>query len=136
MSFEDDLRAAFEAERPFEDVTVSLNGTAYTFRFTQMEGGDWTSIIDQCPARPGVQLDTAFGYNLRAATLLAGPKSGKRVNGDALEDLSPDQWKNLFRTLPGNSMNRIGNALFKLNEIAPAEAVAEAKKASEGGDLN
>lgn len=132
MSFEEDLKAEYEADRPSVDVDVALNGKPYTFRFTQMVGTEWAAATDQAPARPGVMLDTAFGYNLRALTLLAAPLSGKRVEGDKLEDLTPDQWKNLFRALPGASAMRICNAVFKLNQIDPAEAVEEAKKAFAG----
>lgn len=136
MSFEDDLKAEFEQERPHEDVDVLLNGKPYTFRFTQMDGTEWAALTDRAPARPGVALDAGFGYNLRALALLAAPESGRRVDGEELAALSPDQWRNLFKALPGSSVMRIANALFKLNQIQPSLDIEEAKKALSGSGLN
>lgn len=129
MTFEDDIKAQYEAPKPTDDVTVLLNGTAYTFRFTQMDGVAWASAADQAVARPGVLIDTYTGYNLRALTLLVAPQTGKRIDGDTLVDLTPDQWRNLFKGLPGASVAKICDAVFKLNHIGPAEAVEDAKKA-------
>jgi hypothetical protein len=130
MTFEDDLKAEFEAPPSTEDVEVLLKGTVYKFRFTQMDGYEWASACDQAPPRITVALDRYFNYNIRTVTLIAAPLSGKRVDGDELVDLTPDQWRNLLKALPGESFQRISDALFKLNQIAPAEAVEEAKKAS------
>lgn len=128
MSFEDDLKAEFEAEKPTHDIDVSLNGALYTLRFTQMDALTWAAATDMHPARPGVLLDMRYGYNLRPLSLLVAAKTGQRVDGEKLVDLTPDQWTNLFKALPGASVMRIGDALFDLNEIAPAEAIAALKK--------
>lgn len=130
MTFEDDLKAEFEAPKPTKDVDVKLNGKLYTFRFELMDSVEWASATDRAPARPGVLLDMRFGYNLRALVPLVAPMSGKRVDGDELVDLTPDQWRNLFKALPGASVMRIGDTLFDLNEYEPGEAVKELKKAS------
>lgn len=133
MTFEDDLKGAFEAPKPTSDVEVLLKGTVYTFRFTQMDGYEWASACDQAPPRISVAVDRFFNYNIRALTLIAAPLSGKRVDGDELVDLTPDQWRNLLKALPGESLQRISDALFRLNQIAPAEAVEDAKKALAAG---
>lgn len=130
MSFEDDIRAEFEAEKPYHDVSVKLNGNLHTFRFTQMDGLQWASATDMHPARPGVLLDMRFGYNLRPLSLLVAAQTGKRIDGDKFVDLTPDQWTNLFKALPGASVMRIGDALFELNEYGPGEAIEALKKAS------
>ncbi|KRC52128.1 hypothetical protein ASE16_03510 [Leifsonia sp. Root227] len=129
MSFEDDLKAEFEAERPTEDVTVSLNGKPYTFRFTQMDPTDWGNACDQAPPRPKVRTDNYFGYNMRELTHIAAPLSGKRVDGRDVITLSEDQWRSLLKALPGGQMQLVTDAIFRLNQIAPLEAVEAAKKA-------
>jgi hypothetical protein len=132
LSFEDDIKAAFEAPKPTHDVDVTLNGTLYTFRVTRMDGVEWASLADLFPARPGVMLDTRYGYNLRPLTLAAAAKSAQRLDGDTYVDLTDDQWRNLFKALPGASIQRFSDALFLLNEYGPAQEVEDAKKASVG----
>lgn len=129
MSFEDDLKAEFEAEKDHRDVDVKLNDKLYTFRFTVLDGVEWAAAGDLFPARPGVLLDMRYGYNLRPLSLYVAAKTGKRVDGDKLVDLTPDQWSNLFKALPGYSVARIGDAMFDLHEISPERAVEELKKA-------
>lgn len=128
MSFEDDLKAEYEAERPYEDVDALLNGTLYTFRFTKMDGTEWASACDRAPLRPGVLLDMRYGYNLRALAPIVAQASGGRVDGDAVVPLTPDQWRAVFKG-SGSTVARIGDAIFTLNEYGPADAVDEAKKA-------
>jgi hypothetical protein len=129
MSFEDDLKAEFEAEKPHRNVDVKLNDKLYTLRFTVMDGIEWTAAGDMFPPRPGVLLDTRYGYNLRPLTLFVASKTGQRVDGEKLTDLTPDQWSNLFKALPGKSVSRIGDALFDLNEYTPGAEVEALKKA-------
>jgi hypothetical protein len=132
MSFEDDIKAQFEAPKPTGDVEVLLNGTLYTFRFTRMDGMEYASLCDMFPARPGVMLDMRYGYNLRPLTLAVAAKSAQRVDGDNLVPLTDDQWRNLFKGLPGASIQRFSDTVFLLNEHGPAQEVADAKKASVG----
>lgn len=131
MSFADDLKAATEAPKPFEDVPIALNGKSYTLRFTEMDPLEWADCCDRAPARPGVLLDTHFGYNLRVLTKIAAPLSGKRVDGDSVEPLSEDEWRYVFK-VSGGMFQQITDALMMLNHIAPLKAVEEAKKASRG----
>lgn len=133
MGFVDDLKAEFEADKPTASVDVTLNGNLYTLVFQQMDGIGWAEATDQAPVRPGVLLDMRYGYNLRALTLIVAPKTGKRRDGDDLVEMTADQWRNLLKALPGASVNRIGDALFSLNEYGPAEAVEALKKASPVG---
>jgi len=132
VSFEDDLKAEFEAPAPTKDVDVILNGNLHTFRVTRMDGVEWASLTDMFPARPGVMLDMRYGYNLRPLTLAAMAKSAQRVDGDNLVDLTEDQWRNLFKSLAGAYIERFSDAVFLLNEHGPNDEVDKAKKASVG----
>lgn len=127
MTFEDDLKAEYEAERPHVDVEALLNGTLYTFRFKQMDGTEWASACDRAAARPGVLLDMRYGYNLRALAPIVAQASGGRVDGDTVVPLTPDQWRAVFKG-SGSTVARIGDAIFLLNEHGPSQAVEEAKK--------
>lgn len=132
MSFEDDLKAEYEAPKPHEDVDVVLNGNLYTLRFTQMDGAEWAGDCDRAPARPGVLLDMRYGYNLRELVPVVSQKTGGRVDGDEVVPLTPDQWRAIFKG-NGRNVSRIGDAIFMLNEYAPDEAVEAAKKALAAG---
>lgn len=125
MTFEDDIRAEFEAPRAFVDVPVKLNKNLYTFRFFRMNPDEWLAACDLHPARIGVAMDMRFGYNLRALTPVVAAETGKRVDGDELVDLTPDQWSNLFKSLAGGVVGKIGDAIFHLNEIGPTEEIAD-----------
>lgn len=129
MSFDDDLDAAVAAERDTVDVSATVNGHLYTFRFTQMDGLEWADITDRFPGRPGVLLDTRYGYNLRPLSKMAAKETGELVEGDTLTKLSPEQWDKFFKGAPGAAVMRIGDAIFNLNEYLPGLAVEDAKKA-------
>lgn len=131
MSFEDDIKAEFEAPKPTHDVDVELNKTRYTLRFTQMDPLEWVSATDMFPPRMESPIDVYYGYNLRPLTIEVAQKTGKRVDGEKLVDLTPDQWKNLFKTVPGGAVAKIGDAIFGLNVMESEEAISIVKKAYE-----
>lgn len=130
MTFEDDLAA--EPVTDFRDVDVLLNDKLYTLRFTQMDGLEWAMECDKYPMRPDVAFDRNYGYNIRALTMAAAVVSGARVETDATVPLSEDAWRSLFKRLDGAAFKRITDAIWSLNEYAPAKAVEAAKKALDG----
>lgn len=139
MSFEDDLNTPVEL--PFEDIEVALNGHLHVFRFTALDGLTWANECDKAPIRPGITLDSAFGYDLRQLTLNVAPLCGARlVDGEPVKlrvdqpnprSLTPevDEWRDLFSKIDGQTFRRIGDAIWGLNELLPMEAVKAAKKA-------
>jgi hypothetical protein len=131
MSFDDDLETALNAEPDWTTVDVTLGGKLHTFRFDRMVGTLWAAETDKHPVRPGVLMDMRYGYNLRTLTQVVAPITGRRVERDTLEKLSDEQWAKLFKALPGAHLERIADALFKLNEYLPALEVEAAKKALE-----
>lgn len=130
MSFDDDLDAQLARELDTVDVDVTVNGKLKTFRFTELDGLKWADLCDRAPARPGVLMDMRYGYDIRSLTTIAAPVSGVLVDGDTTSELSVAQWAKLLKGQPGAGIQRIGDALFSLNEWLPAQAVEEAKKAS------
>lgn len=144
MAFEDDLDADLDAqlatEPDFSTVTVLLNGKPRNLRFTQMEGLAWGDLCDRNPPRfiegPGqvpkvLPVDNVYGYNVLGASVLAAEVSGKMQSGDEWLSLTPERWKKLIRSLPGAQLRALADAIWNLNQWAPAQAVVDAKKASE-----
>jgi len=129
MSFDDDLKAQAEAERPFEDVSVAVNKNLHTFRFRRMDGDEWANEVDKHPARPGVLVDMRYGYNIRSIVKAVAPKCGVRMDGNVETVMDVEQWGKLFKALDGAAVARFGDAIWGLNEYGPAAEVEAAKKA-------
>lgn len=138
MGFLEDVAAAQAVERDHVDVEVLLNGNLHVLRVTQMGGLDWATEVDKHPARLGVMLDMRYGYNLRSVVKQAGYRCTQRLEDDEwvsfrVDDAKApdrvDEWADFIKVLPGSAVQRIGDALFALNEVNPAEAVEKAKKA-------
>lgn len=133
MSFDDDLDSQLTAEPNWADAEVVVNNRFVTLRFTQMDALEWADITDQCPPRLGSPIDRNFGFNFRAAVSLAAPLSGKKLDGDEVEELTEEQWRKLLKGLSSIGLKSIGDVIFNLNEWLPAQEIAEAKKASAVG---
>jgi hypothetical protein len=146
MSFEDDLAAAQTPEDKHIDVLVLINKKPYTLRFRPMDGLEWAAETDRHPARPGVLVDTRYGYNLRTLTRAAAPRSGvvvvdgeeRTLRVDPIVQQLPgmpkpparvDEWADIFRAISGHEFQRITDAIWSLNEYGPQEAVEAAGKA-------
>lgn len=144
MGFSEDLATVKAAPRPTDDVDVTLNGKLYTLRFTQMDGLEWASAVDRHPARPGILIDSRYGYNLRQLVKTVAPKCGVLLSDGAEVALRVDpptdpsvkngpprvdEWADLFKALDGHAVQRICDAVWALNEWTPQQAVADAKKA-------
>lgn len=142
MSFEDDLKAEREAPIKFTDVQVELNGTLHTFRFLQLSGPEWAAETDyhparatlpdeQTPDRPLIPLvDQRYGYNIRSLCMSVAKKTGRRVEGEKLVELTPQQWDDLYRAIPGSTKAAIDDAIWTLNEAEPTDRILSLKKAS------
>jgi hypothetical protein len=110
MTFEEDLAAAQVAPAETQDVEVLLNARVLVLRFRQMDG-----------------------YNLRSLTKAVAPKTGVRLDDDGEHELTDEQWTALLKALSGAHFQRVCDAVFALNEYAPAWKVRELKKGSRVG---
>lgn len=109
-----------------------------TLRFTRLPGDQWAEITARCPVRVDAPIDRQYGYNMTAVCKLAAPLSGVRVDGDAEVPLlvtkaaegvpAVDEWADLFETISGHELGRIIDAVYELNEYAPAQRINELKK--------
>ena len=129
------LDAAIErkaSKRETADVTVQVGGKPFLFRFTEMDSREWVRVTAGFPPRVEVAVDRAFGYDANAASEVAAPMSGVRVDGDDVTELTPEQWKKLFNGLSATGLRAIADTLFWLNEREQLDRLVEAKKAFEG----
>lgn len=140
-TFEEDLEAAQAPEDDYVDVLVLINKKPHTLRFRAMDGLAWAAETDRHAPRPGVLIDTKYGYNIRTLTKGAAPHSGVlvidgeerplRVDPFDPEDPMADrvnEWETLFKVLSGHDFKRVTNAIWFLNEYEPQEAVKAAGK--------
>lgn len=109
-----------------------------TLRFTRLPGDKWADITARCPVRVDAPIDRQYGYNMQAASMIAAPLCGVRVDGDeeipltvtaATEDTpAVNEWADLFTTITGHEFIRIMDAIYEMNEYAPAERINSLKK--------
>lgn len=127
MGFADDLKAQREAGKPTAEVPFKLNGNPYVLRFTQMDPWEWAEACDQHPARPGVNLDSAFGYNMRSLVRSVAPDIGTLLEGD--EPVEVPDWDDLFHAMSPSAVQRMCSEVFGLHESETIDGmVKNAKK--------
>lgn len=125
----DELMGNAEAEKVTADVDVLFGGESVVLRFTEMQGRKWAEICDRNPMRVDVPMDAAYGYNVLTASLEAAAVCGVRVlEDDKTEALSDEHWRALFDRLTGSDLRAVESAVFQVNEFAPGQRTAAAKK--------
>jgi hypothetical protein len=127
MTFAEDLAAVQAAPKPFLDAEVTVNGTYYALRFTQMDPFDWATEVDRHPARPDTQIDKRYGYNLRSLVKAVAPVTGALVEGESTVPV--EDWPALLKAIGGHGFQRVTDAIWAINEYLPEQAVVAAKKA-------
>lgn len=133
MSFEDEVEAAASAERPTKNADVIVAGKLRTFRFTQLTGQEWGWLVAINPVRLESPLDRRYGYNFHGVCQAAAKLNGVVVDGDEVSEVSADTWDKVWPQLSGHDYQVLCDALWELNEWAPSQAVAKAKKARTAG---
>jgi len=128
MSFEDDLDTDLEPD--FKDVDVLVNKKLHTFRFTQMSGIDWGSLVVYFPVRVGSELDQQYGYNIDGLCMEAAKRTGVRLEDGEPVEMAAESWAKLWPKLSGHDFISIKDTIWGLNEFWPGAAVDKAKKAS------
>jgi hypothetical protein len=132
-----------EAERE-----AATEGTLWTFRFEKLPGPDWAGITVRNPARIDVGIDRRWGYNYHEVAKAAAawrdakgyaygavlhraePAEGDReAVPESREELTPEQWADLWDTLSGHEFERIASNIWELNEYGPQQRVEAAGKA-------
>lgn len=133
MSFLDLLESAKGRDRDTASVDVTVAGELVTFEFAELPGPDWADVTSKNPPRLELAIDRSRGYNVHAASRDAAVLCGT-VDG---EKLTAEQWADVFVVLSGHDHNRVCDTIWSLNEYAPMQRLAAAKKASrakrEGG---
>ena len=104
-----------------------------TVEFTRLDPNAWIDLKAMHPPREGSKRDMNVGYNPHALAKAAAPKCGRLVDGDKREDLTPEQWADIFTILDAPDLDTIATFLWGLNEYEPLQRIAAAKKASRGG---
>lgn len=115
-------------QRQLDELVEASADSLVTFRFRRLSGLEWGEITARCPVRLGVDIDMRYGYNMHAATIMAAPKCGVRIDGDAEVPVTDEQWRDLFEMISGYEMTQILDAIYELNEYGPAARIAALKK--------
>lgn len=123
-----------EGSRGLREELDALNERAkeslITIRFTRMAGSAWAELTSKNPVRLEVPIDRHYGYNYDAVCFAAAAATGVCIEGDEIEVLSPESWADLLEELSGHEVGLIRDAIWELNEFAPAQRVQELVKGS------
>jgi hypothetical protein len=119
-----------EAKRGTATVEVLVGKSLVKLKFTELDTLEWANITSAHPQRLDAPLDLQYGYNVHTASEAAAEKSGVRIDGDEETELTPEQWKKLFKAIETPARGAITDAIWSLNEFAPSQRLARAKKAS------
>lgn len=107
-----------------------------TFRFTAMHGFEWRDLCSRSTPRADVVEDVNVGYNRDDVTRIAAARSGVRIDGDTVIEVTEAEWAGVWETLPAPGLVQIKNIIWYLNEYswvqARDQAVVAARKASTG----
>lgn len=123
---------AEEIQEQLDELMELTSDALVTLRFTRMSGAEWAEITARCPVRLDAAIDRQYGYNMHAVCKLAAPMSGGRLEGETVVPLIVDdkvnEWTDLFNAISGHEFGIIVDAIYELNEYAPAAHVAQLKK--------
>ncbi|RZU64938.1 hypothetical protein EV379_1249 [Microterricola gilva] len=131
-------KVARAAGRETDTVEVLVGDRLTTLKFTEMDGLEWRRIVELFPPRRGVQLDARYNYNTLEGSLEGAKHSGvELIEGEEAPPLKVDleanppvdEWADMFSVLSSADLNLIAATLWILNEYAPSERKAKAKKA-------
>lgn len=132
--------AVVKVQKKLDALITESAGALVTLRFTSLPGSQWADITARCPVRLDAPIDRQYGYNMQAASTFAAPLCGVRVEDGVEVPLlvtpaasgvpAVDEWADLFTTITGHEFIRIMDAIYELNEYAPAQRIAQAKKRS------
>ncbi len=114
------IKEADEVRDQFANSLVDL-------KFTRLVGEGWSDLTLNNPPRPNVLADMYFQYDFNAVTRHAAVESGVLVDGDDEQELTAEQWEDLFSVVSGDDHRRIADAIFALNEGDSARAVEVGK---------
>lgn len=112
-------------QEQIDAVKAEYVNTLVDLKFSRMEGTGWNDLTIVNPPREDSLPDKLiFGYNIHAVTRAAAVVSGVLVEDDGSErELTQEQWDDLFVLLSGKDSEKIGNAIYALNEGESERAV-------------
>ena len=116
-----------------ESVEILVGKNLVALKFTELDSLDWANITAAHPQRVNVPLDLQYGYNVHTASEAAAELSGVRVVDGVDTPLTKEQWKKLFKAIASPARGAITDVIWALNEFAPSQRLAAAKKASAVG---
>jgi hypothetical protein len=135
-----------EIEKRIEELIAeraeAADGTLATFRFEQVDGQIWSEITTRNPPRPGVNIDSKYGYNWTESAKQAATVNGVLVHKataedgtetEELEPVTPAQWGIIWELLSGHDFGEIVDVVWTMNEFGPERTVDLAGKASRAG---
>lgn len=121
-----------------DELKAAAAAALVTFAFEKVPGDMWTDFTARNPSRPDALIDMNYGYNLDAVVNAAvkaergGHHFAWQVDGDKNVVLTDEQWDQVFESMYGHDASAVRDAVWSVNEWAPSQKLADAKKARAG----
>ena len=123
-------RTELEATEPIT-VKVEVGGEVTELSFRPLTGMGWADLTAAYPPRAGATLDQNIGYNLDAVVAAFPPQNVLVDGGPALVD-GVNVYTEIVGVLASPHLKRIGEVLFHIQQMVPAQRLVELGKASAG----
>ncbi len=129
---EDLIRAAKEsiAEPVTARHEVLLGGELVVFEFAKLEPMEWRNLTSKFPPRDGAIRDLRLGYNPELLPSGYPVERIKLVREDELEEVTDEQWQDIFSLLESPDIKDTAAVLWGMHEWEHQQKVVEVKKAS------
>ena len=118
------------ARKQLDALADELRERLLTIRIYAVPGTKWAALKGKHRPRKDNAQDASQGYNIEAVAREALVESGKRVNGDKVEDISAGQWGKLLDKVGGGDFQTLVYATIGVNQLIGQQFVGALVKGS------
>mgnify|MGYP006189949335 CR=1 FL=1 len=118
------------ARKQLDALADELRERLLTIRIYAVPGSKWAALKGKHKPRKDNAQDASQGYNIEAVAREALIESGKRVNGDKVEDISAGQWSKLLDKIGGGDFQTLIYATIGVNQLIGQQFVGALVKGS------
>lgn len=133
MGFKEDLAAAKAAVESGDRVKtpavpVVLNGASYEVVFYRVPTLEWSAVTIKHPPRPGIDMDSANGYDISGVAREVSAEHGRVVVDGEEQTLEADEWADLWESVSPKAARYLEANVWFLHERDEDAEVESAKK--------
>lgn len=121
---------AAELRKELEKVEAELRESVVTIRVRAMDTDKWNALTLRYQPRKDAAIDKQKGYDIIAVTKESVQATGVLIHGGKTEQVTADEWKDLWEKIDAGDFDRFWMAITRLNETNGWTGVDYLKKGS------